>query len=127
MEILTFANSIGILDILIGLPLLLYPKQSRKWLDHLCKEEQLIRIIGALMAMYAGGILLGGYYVDLTPVGLLQLVAWLVFLKGLTWAWFPGFVQQMKKKWLKSDTILTISGLAATAIGSLLVYAGSVM
>lgn len=127
MELSTFAYTIGILEILIGLPLVFYPKPARKWLDKMLKEELSMRMIGALLAVVAALVLIEDYTVDLTPVGLVLLVAWLTFFKGIMWAWWPQTAVQMKKKWFKGEGMITFGGLAATAIGVLLIYGGTIL
>lgn len=127
MELSTFAITIGIIDLLFGLPLVFYPKASRKWLDKFIKEEMLNRVLGSLLVILGALVLLDGYMVGTDPEGIVRLVAWLILFKGLMWAWWPETAMDLKKKWFKKDGYMTFGGLAATAIGVLLLYAGTIL
>ncbi len=127
MELHTFAYTVGIMELLIGLPLLFYSKSVMKWIDKLFKDEPMMRVLGAFMVILGGLVLINGYEISSSPAGLVTLVAWLTFLKGVVWSWYPQTAINMKKKWAKNEALLTFGGLAATGIGFLLMYAGSVL
>lgn len=127
MELSTFAYTIGILELLFGLPLLFYSKQTMKFLDKFFKDDVEMRVVGALMTVLGALVLIDGYDISADPKGLVILMAWAVFLKGLMYAWWPQTAVNMKKKFMKSEATLTFGGIAATAIGVLLVYAGSIL
>lgn len=127
MQLSTFAFTIGILELLIGLPLVFYPKPTIKWVDKLFKEELSMRIIGVFMTILGALVLIDGYEVSAGPAGAIRLVAWLVFFKGILWAWWPQTAVHLKKKWAKNDALMTFGGVMATAIGVLLIYGGTMV
>ena len=127
MELSTFAYTIGVIELLIGLPLLFYSKQTLKWLDKAFKDDVQMRVIGVFMAILGALILIEDYEVSLEPDGLVILIAWATFLKGIMYAWWPQTAVNMKKKLMKSEAVLTLGGIAATIIGVLLMYAGSII
>ncbi|MCB9808489.1 hypothetical protein H6770_04520 [Candidatus Peribacteria bacterium] len=127
MELSTFAITIGVLEILIGLPLVLYPKSTMKWLDKMFKEELMMRTLGALMTVLGALVVIQNYEVSVTVEGGIRLVAWLTFFKGITWAWWPETAVRMKKKWGKSQQRMTFGGVMATAIGMLLMYGATLL
>lgn len=127
MELSTFANTVGILELLVGLPLVFYTKPFMKWIDKVMKEEPLMRMMGAIITVLGGLVLLEDFRIYPDIEGFVILIAWLVFLKGIVWTWYPQTAIRMKKKWAKNDAALTLGGLSATAIGLLLLYAGMVV
>ena len=127
MELSTFAYTIGIIELLVGLPLLFYTKQTVKWIDKVFKDDVTMRIMGVLMTVLGALVLIEGYEVDLDPEGLVRLIAWATMLKGLMYTWWPQTAAKMKKQWLKGDATLTLGGIAATVVGLLLLYAGSIL
>lgn len=127
MELATFAYTIGIMELLFGLPLLFYSKSTLKFLDKFFKDEVQMRLAGVLMTVLGSLVLIEGFEVSLEPEGLITLMAWAVFLKGLMYAWWPQTAINMKKKFMKSEATLTFGGIAATVIGLLLMYGGSIV
>ena len=127
MELSTFANTIGMLELLVGLPLVFYSKSFMKWVDKTMKEETLMRVIGALITVLGGLVIIDDYMITADMEGFVRLVAWLIFLKGILWTWYPQTAVKIKKKWAKNDAVLTFGGLAAVAVGVLLLYAGMVV
>ena len=86
-----------------------------------------MRVIGTIITVLGALVLINGYRIGTDPEGIVRLVAWLIFLKGLMWTWWPQTASQIKKKWFKSEAVMTFGGLIATAIGILLVYAGAMV
>lgn len=127
MELDTFAYTIGIMELLIGLPLLFYSKQAMKWFDAFLKDDTSVRLLGTLLAILGALVLIDGYEVSLDPEGLIRLVAWLCMLKGIMLTWWPKTAMQMKKNWFKGDTMATLGGTLGVAIGCLLMYGGSIL
>ncbi len=127
MEISTYAYTIGMLELLVGLPLLFYSKKMMKWMDRLTKEDVLMRTIGAIMVILSGLVLIDDYRVGSDVEGLVRFVAWLIFLKGILWTWWPDTVMRLKKKWAKSEALLTLGGIIAVSIGIALMYAGMML
>jgi uncharacterized protein YjeT (DUF2065 family) len=127
MELSTFAYTIGIIELIIGLPLLFYSKQTMKWIDKVFKDDVMMRVIGIIICILGALVLVEDYEVSADPEGLVILVAWLVFLKGLLYAWWPQTAIKMKKNFMKSEATLTFGGIAATVIGVLLLYAASTL
>jgi uncharacterized protein YjeT (DUF2065 family) len=128
MELATFAYTIGVIELLVGIPLLFYSKPTLKWLDKFLKADDVqIRILGAIIAVLGALVLMENYEVSLEPDGLVILVAWLVFLKGVMFAWWPSTAVKMKRKFMKNEAALTLSGITAVTIGLLLMYAGSIL
>ena len=127
MELATFAHTVGVMELLIGIPLLFHSKQTLKWVDRAMKDDTIMRVLGALFVIIGSLVLLDEYEVTSDPEGIIRLVAWALTIKGVIWAWWPKVAWDWKKKWLKSEATVTLGGLVATAVGVLLVYAGSIV
>ena len=127
MELSTFAYTIGVIELLFALPLLFYSKQTAKWMDKFMKDDVQMRVIGAFMTILGALVILDSPTVSLTAEGLVRLLAWACFVKGIMYCWWPKVAANMKKKWLKEDTMLTVGGVLACAVGILLLYAGSIV
>ena len=127
MELSTFAYTIGVVELLFGLPLLFYTKHTVKWLEKAFKDDVQMRVLGAFMAILGTLVLVEDNVVSLDPRGLVVLMAWMVFLKGLIYSWWPHTATKMRKSFMKNEAALTLGGTAATAIGLLLFYAGMIL
>ena len=124
MEISTFAYTVGILELLVGFPLLFYSKKTMKWMDRLTKEDVIMRVIGALMTVLAALVLIDDYRIGSDLEGLVRFVAWLIFLKGILWTWWPETALKIKKRWARSEALLTLGGIIAVCFGVAMMYAG---
>ena len=127
MELQTFAYTIGVLELIVGIPIVFYTKASMKWIDKFMKDDITLRIVGVIFTILSTLVLIEDHTVTAELDGIIRLLAWLLFLKGLMYAWWPQTAIQLKKQWIKNESMLTVGGAAACAIGVLLFYAGSML
>ncbi|MBT3835169.1 hypothetical protein HOF56_02870 [Candidatus Peribacteria bacterium] len=127
MSIESFAYMIGIIELLIGIPLLVRPKETTKWIEKFMKEDHLMRTIGGLFLVVSFLILKDDPSVGTDIPGLIRLVAWLLAAKSLIMCWCPKCVEGVKKMWLRDADMQLLGGLLAIVVGVLLIMAGNTL
>lgn len=122
MELSTFATIIGILELLVGIPLLVASAATSAFLLNLMRNDSFMRVMGAVSVMITVLVLQDGYQVGTDAAGLIRLVAWIGLIKGLSAAWFPGFLVGMSERVFSSVQMRPVFGVFAVAVGVLLLY-----
>ncbi len=127
MDLSTFATVIGMLELLIGIPLMVFPEESGRWIVKAMKEDVDIRVIGSILFILGGLVIFEDPRIDLNLEGFLRLVAWCTAIKGVFYAWHPDWVTSMKTPWLKDHNTCLLLGVLMNAFGFLFISAASVM
>ena len=128
MTLSTFAYIIGLTELLVGLPFLLYPDKTAAWLSKAMKEDLWMRTIGAFMLFLCFIVLKENPGpVDGTVSGLVRLLAWLGLIKGIIYAWWPHFAGNWRKTLLQKKSVRPVWGLLAIIVGALLIMAGNLL
>jgi hypothetical protein len=131
MDLALFATTIGLVELLIGLPFLFSTKKTVKWLKGFMREDVLLRIVGGVLLLLGALTLIDEYGRGVTYGGgldgFVRLIAWLVAIKGILLAWWPGWVWKMSKKWLDNEGLLSLGALAKVLLGIFLLWAGTVL
>ena len=126
MELSTFAIIIGILELLIGIPLLVAGGPALKFMTKFIADEFHMRVFGAVVFIISVFVLLEGATIGTDPEGLIRLVAWIVAIKGITVAWKPGVLVGLSGSFLRPN-FAPIIGILGTAIGVLLLYGSTLL
>ena len=131
MDLSAFTYILGILEILIGLPLLFYPKATRTWMTETLKQDALMQTIGAVFVILAtltlGKLSAAGIRFEGLN-GFLTFITWLVALKGLLLTFWPHLASDLTQWWFRrSANCLALTGLLKIAFGIFLLYAGWVL
>jgi hypothetical protein len=127
MSLATYATLIGVLEILIGVPLLLSPKKTMEWLKGVFDQEVLLRTISAFIAAMSVLVLLENYRIGTDVAGLVRLVAWIALIKHVSICWFPKHIVTMKDWFLRQTSMYPVWGLLVCMIGVMLIGAGRVL
>lgn len=127
MELSTFSLTVGILELLIGIPLLLAGGPALKFLSKVIADDFHMRVLGALffiicvVTLYREGMTVGT-----DAEGLITLVAWIGAIKGITAAWQPKTLASLSGSFLKPSMALVL-GVLGTAFGVLLIYGSTLV
>ena len=127
MELSHFAAIIGFLELVVGIPLLVSPGKTSKWITMFIKNDTLTRFTGGLAIMLCGPVLLSNHTIGSDISGLIVLIAWLGAFKGLVYAWWPEHLQSLAKKFLDNSSAASVGGLVAITLGILLLYASAIV
>lgn len=127
MDIAIFSLIIGTVELLIGIPLILFPKDVSKWMLQLIRDDHLFRLNGAVYVVIASLTLTQGVRIGPDVAGLMQLVALIVFFKGIGACWWPEEMRRMSEWFLKSNVWRTIGGVLAVVFGILFLGAWRVL
>ena len=115
--------ALAILMAIIYIPAILATKKWQKAMKaHLSDKEQsrlsgLITLLISFLFLSVHWKLTGGWFM------LIPILGWLMFLKGLVFIWFPGFMYKMAKKvHLKSEALTGLVAFVALLIAIGLIY-----
>ncbi len=121
MELSTFAYTIGIIELLIGIPMLIKHEVAAKWVLKFLDDDVTSRVVYGILAILGGTVLFENSAITYTPEGFVVFIAWVVTIKGVVMAWAPHLVDMYKKQWLENYTLQLTAGSAATLLGIVLV------
>ena len=126
MELSTFATITGIFELIIGIPLIVAGLATNKFIQKVLSNEVTMRIMGAVITVICALVLLDGATIGTDPEGLIRLVAWIGFIKGISAAWRPDILVGISQSFLKQEFLL-LAGIVGTAIGVLLLYGAALV
>lgn len=128
MSLMSFSATLGIVFLLYGIPMVLQPKATSKWVLSVLKDDFHCRIIGTIFTVLAAlTLMFNGYMIGSDPEGLITLVALLTFAKGVMAAWFPAFAYDMKKRWYANESLQIFGGIIATVLGAVFIWWSSLV
>ncbi|MBN1257571.1 MAG: hypothetical protein JXA52_07685 [Planctomycetes bacterium] len=125
MALSTYAYTIAIFELVIGIPLLVNAKGAAKWIVQLKDQEGLLRFIGVLFVVLSVLPLISDCSVGTDVAGLVRLLAWIAAIKCLLITWWPKQTFGLSEKMLKIDWVPYLAGACAIALGILLILAGN--
>ncbi len=125
MDIATFAFILGVWEVLIGVPLLLRPRETFRWLSFAQdNNDVVVRLIGALFLVVALLALWQGMAITGSVVGIVRLLAWITAVKCLMLVWCPHLMLQFRERlYPKSEAVQRFIGLVAIGLGVFLLWA----
>ena len=124
MTIATFAFTLGILELLFGLPMLVNPTATRDWLLKFVKNIELYRIIGAAFLIVCALPLFAEPRVTADLAGVIRAIAWFGAVKCLVICWWPGWLASMGERMMASTAVCRLWGAVATGAGVFFTWAG---
>lgn len=127
MDLQTFAIITGILVLLIGIPLLANGEAAVAFVQEFMRSNLYMRTAGALIVVLTVLTLRQGYGIGTDPAGLIRIVAWLGFIKGVTAAWRPTVLTGVSERILNDAAVRPILGIIAIAMGAILLYGAQVV
>ena len=127
MTLSTFALILAVVELLIGLPLLVAPRETADWLVRLSGKDIQCRLVGAVLLVICVLVLAEDASVDWSVAGVLRLWAWLGAVKCLVLCWWPGWLENLAELMLARPILQRAFGLLATAVGAFLFWAGTVV
>jgi len=128
MELATFACVIGVIELLIGLPLLVRPKAATDWLLGWVKSgDATYRVVGGALLILVVLTLWDDWSVDWSVAGVVKLLAYLTGIKSLIICWWPKWQAAMAERIWSVGVVRPIVGVLATVLGVLLLWAAVVL
>ena len=127
MELSTFSYMLGIIELLMGIPLLLCPGSAGQWMLKLTKDEVLLRVLGALFLVISFLALRKDFTIGTDIAGLIRLVAWVAAIKSLISCWFPQWHARRAERLLSIPVLPRLLGLLAVGFGVLFLMAGAAL
>lgn len=122
MDTATFAIIIGITEIIIGVPLVLFPAKTTAWLKNAMLKDVYLRTVGVILLVVCVLTLKEDPSVSAEPSGLVRLIAWVGAIKGLTSCWAPRQLIRISESLLAKEGVGVLAGLIAVVIGILFLW-----
>lgn len=127
MTLSTFSYTIGMIELLVGVPLLMYPDATIAWFLNAMKQDVLIRSLGVVFLLICFFVLKEDASIGTDIGGLVRLVAWLGALKSLILAWFPERLLAVSERWLQHRALRASAGVVKCIAGILFLLAASAL
>ena len=124
MALSSFCYVIGVVELLIGIPMLVRGQRTAQWILDFKAQEMLLRVIAAVFLVLAVLVLVENARVDTSVAGLMRLVAWLTAIKCLAICWFPQWHRSVREWMFAGKTMRYVLGALAVIFGVLFVAAG---
>ena len=127
MELSTFAFIIGVIELVAGISFLLNGKETKKFFIELLRNEQFTRLCGIFLLVVCGLVLRDGFMVDNSVPGLLRLLAWLGFIKGVLYTWWPDHLSDMAETILDNVSLRPLISFVGIGLGAVLLWASTLV
>ncbi len=127
MSLATFAYVIGIIELLVGIPLIVAPDKTMAWMKRTLDQDALLRSMGAVFLIMGFFVLKDNYSIGKDVAGLIRLVAWITVVKSFMLVWFPNYVRTMHERWSAVPAMRFLWGFLAVLVGVLFMYAGNML
>jgi hypothetical protein len=128
MSLASFSLLLGAFYYIFGFPLVFGNQKYLLWTKKVLKDENMLRIFGAVLVSIAVTTLRYHYELSWDGEGLIIILAWICFVKGLLLAWFPAFTIDLREKIMKMlgerQTLQPFLGFVMVLLGALFTYLG---
>ena len=125
MPLSTYCFVLGVVELLLGIPMLVFPEATIRWYDRITKDDATIRVVGGIFLVLCVLVLIEDPAIGTDVPGLIRLLAWLVALKSLVLSWFPHWQARVRRPILSKRPLRILAGVAATGFGVLFLLAGT--
>jgi threonine/homoserine/homoserine lactone efflux protein len=119
MTLSTFAALIAVLEFVIGLPLVIAPRNAADWILRHVRDDVAHRMTGMLMLCLSVAVLLHDHTVTSDLAGLIRLMALITGIKGLVICWWPASRVRILERVLSSTLRQRLLGVLALSAGTL--------
>jgi len=121
MELTTFAYTIGIVELLIFIPVLVSGSKAVAWMQKFVSNDLAMRSMGGVLTIIGVLVLVGDWSIGSDPAGLIRLVAWATLIKGVLACWKPDVLKK-NMSLLSNASMRPIISIVGILIGVLLIY-----
>ena len=118
---------IGIVEILLGVPLIVAPDRTMKWMKKMMDDDAIVRLVGGMFVIVCVLILLEERQIGTDVAGLMRLVVWISLVKTLIMCWWPQYTRNVMNRFSAMPAFRYFMGFMATIIGVLFVLAGNAL
>ena len=123
MDLVTFCLIVAVWQLMIGIPALIHPARFEKWFQAAREQDLLMRVVGCLWVVVPVLVLFEDASVKFDDVveGVVQLMAWVTFIKCVIFCWWPQQLIDMPRKiygeakWWVDLLLCTFGGLFVAA------------
>ena len=127
MSLSAFCLVLGVVELLLGLPMLVAPQRTAQWFLNVKKDDTLVRIVSAPFLAMGVLVLVEDPSIGVDLAGLLRLLTWLICVKSLFLCWWPQKHARLAEKFLTGLLTQYLVGTVATAWGVFFLLAAAVL
>ena len=117
MSLASFCVIVGVWEIVFGLPLLIRPAATMRWIQDTVEDHTTTRLVCFFFLVISVLVLSEDARVGTDGPGLVRLLAWVTGVKCLLICWGPRQFARMTDWWFPNATVVRCGGLLATAFG----------
>lgn len=117
MNLETFCIVVGVYEIMIGIPLLVKPLATGRWLEGAMKEDALLRAFCLLFLILAVLVLTQDASIGTDAAGLVRLLAWATALECLVFCWWTKWARDITTWFCDQSRWMRFLGILATGVG----------
>lgn len=127
MTLSTFSYSVGLIELLVGVPMLLYADATIAWFLNAMKQDVLVRALGVVFLLLCFFVLKENASIGTDVAGLVRLFTWLGAIKSLLLVWFPERLLAVFARWLQHPAMRMSAGVLKCIAGVLFLLAGKAL
>ena len=127
MSLVAFSYLIGIVEILLGVPLIVAPDKTMKWMKKMMADDAISRITGGLFVVASALVLFEERQIGTDVAGLMRLIVWITLVKTLVMCWWPQYNRNILNRFAVMPAFRYFFGFLATIAGFLFILAGNAL
>ena len=127
MSLAVFSYIVGIVEILLGVPLIIAPDRTMKWMEKMIADDVIIRLVGGFFVVVCALLLMEDMQIGTDVAGLMRLVVWIVLAKCLILAWWPQYMRNILNRFSVMPAFCYFMGFLATIVGVIFILAGNIL
>jgi hypothetical protein len=130
MTLASFSIAAGLLCYLFGFPMIFAEDQAIAWRRKLLKDEVVVRLLGAFLAVIAGMALRTQWMVTADGEGIIVFIAWIQLIKGAYLAWWPNKYAELiawDEEKFHAPVWQVLHGILMIFAGAFLTYLGIIV
>ncbi len=128
MTLSAFSLVLGVFFYVFGFPLVFSDDKYVAWLKKFVKDENSLRLFAVPVLAIAVTTLRHQWQISADGEGIIVVIAWVTFVKGLVLAWWPAQTIRMKAKIhafiLSEHSMQMFTGFVMVLLGALFTYLG---
>ncbi len=128
MSLSSFALILGVFFYVFGFPMVFCDEHHLTWRKKILQDSNLMRIAGMAFAMIAAVTLKRQWVISQDGEGFVVAFAWIVLLKSLFIAWWPGTYARFRDHWeqflFDTPAMQVFLGFVMVLVAALFTYLG---
>lgn len=125
MTLATYALTLGLVELLMGIPVLVRPNGAVEWFLELKRTRHLHRLVAGAFFVLSVLAIRNDAAVSGTVAGVIRLFAWLVAIKCLVLCWWPEVQIRVSESFLSRPAARRVWGPMLVGFGLFFLWAAT--